>query len=123
MSDLPIADKPKPPSLLKRLLSKLSRKPQTRDVKVLFHPAPSELQVTDTCEQESLPRRKFHIASRVINLNEVSTNGTPTGELRYIREAQYSESQKQWLYQLNGKNFTNKAGWVAEDLLRRYPSK
>ena len=48
--------------------------------------------------QKQYPRRKFNIGAMVLNLNEVDDKGKSTGEVRYVREAKYSESQEQWLY-------------------------
>ena len=67
--------------------------------------------------QKKRPRRAFAIGTKVLNLKELNA----TNNLRYVRDSQYSEPQNKWLYQLNGKDYRNNAGWVPEDALRRYP--
>ena len=74
-----------------------------------------------TWKQKKLPCRAFAIGTKVLNLNELNADGVPTNNLRYVRDSQYSEPQKKWLYQLNGRDYKNSAGWVPEDALRRYP--
>ena len=70
-----------------------------------------------------VPRRKFNIGAKVMNLNEANHDGAPSGELRYIREFRYSESHGQWRYQLSGKNFISNIGWIPEDSLKKYTEK
>ncbi|KAL6713935.1 hypothetical protein ACLMJK_008429 [Lecanora helva] len=90
-------------SFLSRLCSKIFRKP------------------TPPVTKSKIPRRSFAIGTKVVNLNEVGADGEPTNDLRFVRDARYSEPQKEWQYQLNGKNYKNNDGWVAEGMLRRYP--